>query len=419
MFRFNENFPAFLLMSIIVALFMGLTVSAEEIIRDRKILRRESFLNLSWNSYLTSKVFILFTLSAVQTFSFVLIGNFILEIEWSMLLPFWFILFTTSCFASVLGLNISSAFNSAVTVYVMIPLLLIPQMILSGLLFSFDKLNDLISTKGKVPVIADMMASRWAYEALVVNQFKNNSYEKPYYDLEKIESQADFRSSILITELDKKRKYIADNLNTKSDSVRRVMQKDLTIIKDLLSQDYFKKGLEKELELAWTLETFTPAFNARLEEFFAAYKKFYQNAYNMAISAHEGSIFKNEKENQYSLNDYKNRYYNESLADLVKNVSEKDRIIEYNGQLFQQINPIFLDPRPSGPLDYRAHFFAPQKNLLGKTVSTFLFNNLVIWLMTAVLYVTLYFEWLRKLINSFDGLASGVTTSKPETSKKK
>lgn len=58
-FRFNDNFPAFLLMSIIVALFMGLTVSAEEIIRDRKILKRESFLNLSWNSYLFSKLTIL------------------------------------------------------------------------------------------------------------------------------------------------------------------------------------------------------------------------------------------------------------------------------------------------------------------------------------------------------------------------
>jgi hypothetical protein len=87
-FRFNENFPAFLLMSIIVALFMGLTVSAEEIIRDRKILRRESFLNLSWNSYLMSKLSILFTLSALQTLSFALVGNLILEIEWSMLLPF-------------------------------------------------------------------------------------------------------------------------------------------------------------------------------------------------------------------------------------------------------------------------------------------------------------------------------------------
>ncbi|MDZ7649100.1 MAG: hypothetical protein U5K54_19105 [Cytophagales bacterium] len=42
-----------------------------------------------------------------------------------------------------MGLNISSAFNSAVTVYVLIPLLLIPQMILSGVLFDFDKLNEL------------------------------------------------------------------------------------------------------------------------------------------------------------------------------------------------------------------------------------------------------------------------------------
>jgi ABC transport system ATP-binding/permease protein len=183
MFRFNDNFPAFIMMAIIVALFMGLTVSAEEIIRDRKILKRESFLNLSWNSYLLSKLLILFTLSAIQTFSFVLLGNLILEIEWAMLIPFWFILFSVSCLANVLGLNISSAFNSAVTVYVLIPLLLIPQMILSGLLFSFDKLNDLISTKGKVPVVADLMASRWAYEALAVHQFKNNSYGQPYYEV--------------------------------------------------------------------------------------------------------------------------------------------------------------------------------------------------------------------------------------------
>ncbi len=151
MFRFNENLPAFLLMSIIVAMFMGLTVSAEEIIRDRKILRRELFLNLSWNSYLSSKVVILFVLSAVQTFSFIFVGNLILEIEWSMLIPFWFILFSASCFANVLGLNISSAFNSAVTVYVMIPLLLIPQMILSGLLFSFRQTQRYYQHEGQGP----------------------------------------------------------------------------------------------------------------------------------------------------------------------------------------------------------------------------------------------------------------------------
>src|ERR1035437_8766048 len=66
-FRENENMPAYVFMSVVVALFIGLTVSAEEIIRDRKILKRESFLNLSKASYLGSKITIMFVLSALQT----------------------------------------------------------------------------------------------------------------------------------------------------------------------------------------------------------------------------------------------------------------------------------------------------------------------------------------------------------------
>lgn len=421
LFRFNENFPAFLLMSIIVALFMGLTVSAEEIIRDRKILRRESFLNLSWNSYLMSKVTILFVLSAIQTFSFVVIGILILEMEWAMLVPFWFVLFTTSCFACVLGLNISSAFNSAVTVYVMIPLLLIPQMILSGLLFSFDKLNSVISTKGKVPVIADLMASRWAYEALVVDQFVNNKYEKSFYTFEKIESQADFHASFLVNELEKKRKFIVDHKDEKSDSVQQVIKKDIAIIQGSIQGGFFKKGLEKDLETAWTPEKFTPEFSSKLETFLAAYRKFYQDAYNRVVATREAEMAKIEKEkpNDYSLNEIKNHFFNESLADLVKNVSEKERIVEYEGRLYQQINPIFVDPKPAGPLDYRAHFFAPQKNLLGSMVSTFLFNNLIIWLMTILLYITLYFELLRKLVKSFEHMPGKMSWSGMNPLKKK
>ncbi|HOX83050.1 MAG TPA: ATP-binding cassette domain-containing protein [Chryseolinea sp.] len=409
-FRFNENFPAYMLMSIIVALFMGLTVSAEEIIRDRKILRRESFLNLSWNSYLVSKIMILFTMSAIQTFCFVLVGNLILEIEWGMFVPFWIALFTTSCLANVLGLNISSAFNSAVTVYVMIPLLLIPQMILSGLLFSFDRLNDFISTKGKVPIIADMMASRWAYEAIAVYQFKNNSYEKPYYIFEQAESQTDFRASFLVDELNKKRKFIADNIEEKGDSIQAILLKDLNIIQTTLQNDFYKKGLEKELSTPWTLAMFTPAFDKKLEDFLADYKKFFLAGYNRAVKAKEDAIIKleSEKGGDYKMNDFKNKYYNESLSDLVQNISEKNRILEYNGQLFQQINPIFLSPKPSGPLDYRAHFFAPEKNLFGTMVSTYAFNMLVIWIMTIMLYITLYFELMRKLINSFDNVPGKV-----------
>src|SRR5690606_41308130 len=101
----------------------------------------------------------------------------------------------------------------------MIPLLLIPQMVLSGLLFNFDKLNHVISTRGKVPVVADMMASRWAYEAMAVYKFRNNSFEKNYYVLEKIEAQADFKSSYLVKELYSKRKFIAAQVPPQNDSI--------------------------------------------------------------------------------------------------------------------------------------------------------------------------------------------------------
>jgi ABC transport system ATP-binding/permease protein len=86
----------------------------------------------------------------------------------------------------------------------------------------------------------------------------------------------------------------------------------------------------------------------------------------------------------------------------VTNISEKNRVLEYEGTLVQQVNPIFLDPIPSGPFDYRAHFFAPKKNLFGAMVSTFWFNVMIIWIMSIFLYITLYFELLKKLVNTFD-----------------
>jgi ABC-type multidrug transport system ATPase subunit len=399
-FRFNDNFPAFLLMSIIVALFMGLTVSAEEIIRDRKILRRESFLNLSWNSYLFSKIAILFLLSAIQTLSFVLIANLILEIH-GMTLAFWLILFTTSCFANVLGLNISSAFNSAVTVYVMIPLLLIPQMILSGVLFSFDKLNNIISTKGKVPVIADVMASRWAYEAMAVYQFVNNAYEAPYYEFEKQSAIADFKAEFIMNDLKARNKFVLDNLDTKDRETLIEVERDLKIIRDNIRNEKFKKGLEGlTADKDFTRAKFTKQVGETFDAYLNEYQKNYRKVYNQSTAKMEKRMAKYEKKG-IDINEQKNKYLNESLSDLVKNVATKSRLLEYNGELIQQINPIFQDPAKDGLFNYRAQFFSPKKNLFGFQISTFWFNTLVIWCMTVIFYIFLYFEILKKAIDSF------------------
>jgi hypothetical protein len=105
------------------------------------------------------------------------------------------------------------------------------------------------------------------------------------------------------------------------------------------------------------------------------------------------------------VNDEKNEYYNESLSDLVKNVSVKERLLEYDGKLVQQINPIFQEPKPTNILDYRTAFFVPEKNLFGLTMSTVVFDVLVIWAMALLCYVSLYFEWLRRTVEFFGNVS--------------
>ncbi|HNT49647.1 MAG TPA: ATP-binding cassette domain-containing protein, partial [Cyclobacteriaceae bacterium] len=398
LFRYNENFPAFMLMAIIVALFMGLTVSAEEIIRDRKILKRESFLNLSWSSYLFSKVGILFLLSAVQTLAFIIIGNWILEIQ-GMTWAFWLILFTTACFANVIGLNISSAFNSAVTVYVLIPLLLIPQMILSGLLFDFDKLNHLISTRGKVPMVADLMTSRWAYEAMAVHQFKNNEFEKAYFNYERAEAVADYKAAYLADELITRNQYLLDLPETPSDTAKAKRSRHILFTE--LRNEPYREGIENlDLEAVFTPAGYSKTTGEQIEAYLSRYKKYYQKEYNHYAGLIEKKMAFYEQQG-INIQQEKNKYYNESLADLVRNVTTKERISEYQDALIQNINPVFQSPNPSHRLDYRAPFFIAEKNLAGWPVSTYFFNLLMIWGMSSVFFVALYFQWLRKFVGLF------------------
>jgi ABC-type multidrug transport system ATPase subunit len=188
----NSNLPVYLFMSVVVALFMGLTVSAEEIFKDRKILNREAFLNLSWNSYLMSKVFVQFGISALQAFTFVLIGNAITGIR-GMTPEYWLILFSCWASANVMGLVISDSFKAVVTIYILIPFLIIPQIILSGVLVKFEKLNPNISSPVSIPFYGEMVTARWGYEALAVRQFVKNKFEKKFYEYDKSMSKARFK----------------------------------------------------------------------------------------------------------------------------------------------------------------------------------------------------------------------------------
>ena len=196
----NSNLPVYIFMSVVVALFMGLTVSAEEIFKDRKILKREAFLNLSWNSYLMSKVFVQFAISAIQALTFVIIGNAITGIK-GMTFEYWLVLFSCWASANMLGLVISDSFKAVVTIYILIPFLIIPQIILSGVLVKFEKLNPNISSPVTIPFYGEMVTARWGYEALAVKQFIDNKYERKFYAFDKSMSEARFKKDYWCSKL--------------------------------------------------------------------------------------------------------------------------------------------------------------------------------------------------------------------------
>src|SRR2546426_8348015 len=75
------HIPTFLFLSLIVAMFLGLTNSADDIIRDRAVLQRERNLNVRLPYYVVSKTLTLGVFALIQCVLFVLIGNYVLQIR--------------------------------------------------------------------------------------------------------------------------------------------------------------------------------------------------------------------------------------------------------------------------------------------------------------------------------------------------
>jgi ABC-type multidrug transport system ATPase subunit len=411
-FSENENIPIYIFMSLIVALFLGLTISAEEIFRDRKILQRERFLSLSRTSYLLSKASILVLISSIQTLLFVLIANPILGIK-GMYFNYWLALFATAFCANMLGLNISASFNSAITIYIVIPLLIIPMMVLSGAMFPFDKLNRKIGNVDKVPLIAELMPTRWTYEALIVSQFKDNKYSKQEYTKDKV-TKFQIEKKISEAEFNKvhRLKALREALETTLFEYRRnpantgtndaILLKSpakqyskLQLLKNELDKMHFSGNVPEFNYLSdLTPNEFNPVIADSLSKYLDRVYKTFSKISNSASDI---------RDRFYNMNDLylkklENDYYNYKLLEIVTKPYERKKILYYNNTLVQNTDPIYFDPDKKGLFNFRTHFYSPAKYIFGVKTDTFVFNISLVLLSTVLLYLALYFEILKKAV---------------------
>ena len=399
-FAANDNIPAYMFMCVITSMFFGLMVSSDEIVKDRKLLNRESFLNLSWLSYINSKILMMFIISAIQTFSFVLIGNLILEIR-GMTLSYWLVLFTTSCFANILGLNISSAFNSVITIYIIIPFIIIPQLLFSGVLVKFDRLHKgRFANQEYVPVIGDLMTARWAFEALAIRQFRDNKYSSLFF--EQIASASRNESDIIIVDALKNDLWrcgrMLDSITAGKDTVsyypvlREKLERLWYHLDDFHSHTGIYPGITEE-KIAY--RSFDPQTEKVLNAHLDSLKKFFNSQKKKAIA---GRDLLESKFDRIVLRDMREKYENERIKDLALNTETSQKVIYTQKKLISRFEPGY---RPGNSSAGRAHFYAPYRRLGNSYFDSFRFNIAVIWIVTIVMYILLYFRAINKLVESF------------------
>jgi ABC transport system ATP-binding/permease protein len=189
------HIPTFLFLTLIVAMFLGLTNSADDIIRDRVVLQRERNLNVRLPYYIFAKTVSLGVFALVQCVLFILIGNYILEIR-GMFWIYLAIVFMTAMGGVALGLVVSSLVADPKTAANIVPLVLIPQIIMGGALIKYEDMNRNLAlvytftrwfsehpnkeqnrkmdSKLEVPFICQFIAMRWSYEEMIVAQAKLN-----------------------------------------------------------------------------------------------------------------------------------------------------------------------------------------------------------------------------------------------------
>lgn len=392
----NPNIITYIIIAVIIAIFVGLTVSAEEIINDKKILRREAFLNLSRFSYLLSKVGILAILSAIQVALFVWIGNSILQIK-EMFMDYWLILFTSAVFANLLGLIISDTLKKTVNIYILIPFLIIPQLILSGVFVSYDRLNPNFSSVSDIPWYGELITARWAFEALTVNQFKNNNYQQEFFLYEKLKSNATYRKDYWYPAMK------SELLKTASTDDTLVLKNNVELINNEFSKIAEELPSRPEFEDIRTFKYIPQKEKSeKASQYLERIKKFYIELYNEADRRHEehrrALIQKHPEAGRFYLTQLRNYYHNEGLERFLRGTDDffSKRIIRHNNRFIQKFDPIYKEPKHKF---VKAHFLAPFKKVGNLQIETYRIDLIVLWVMNFVLFILLYNKTLKKILS--------------------
>jgi hypothetical protein len=245
-------------------------------------------------------------------------------------------------------------------------------------------------TEGEVSWVGNAMASRWAYEALAVEQYCNNSFTSRTFE-------TDVQLKTLTWEKDFWVVEMRNQLNNwdKPNSTSSVE----------LMKNEFSKRADVSSEMKWASEQIAAnglAARDTLLGVLGIYESNLIDRYNNLNEAKENWLvsFRDTEEKQRAYQSDMDNSFNESLEEFVTAKNDVKKIVVTENALVRKTNPIYFLPN-AGTSFFKSHFYAPKKWIGGKEsgnyVETPIANTVVIWLMSLLLLVVLLFDGMNKL----------------------
>ncbi len=368
----NKNLVSYFFMSVIVATFIGMSGSAEEIIKDRALLKRESFLNLSYGSYIWSKIVYMAGVALIQTFLFIIIGNTIMGLH-GLFCTWWLILFATTFLAGLTGLLLSQCLNSVVAIYISIPLLLIPQILLCGLVVSFADLTPKSKT-GNVPVIGDFIPSRWSFEALAVTSFTDNRYERMFFDLDKEKYETQFYNVGFLYEIQSQLETLKDEQKKGKDinpNHMQVIHTNLPVVTEYCGMKPYQGD-----------SSYTSLYDYMKEAEKILSKR--SNQATLKVDALTADFIR--KYGKETLLDLKRDNFNLKLEDFVVSGGHRRLLDVIDDVIVPRTGPVYLTPRNQIG---RAPFYSSEKIIGPYHIKTLRYNMTILLLMSIIVTILL------------------------------
>ena len=366
----NDNMPPYIFMSVIVAMFIGIMSGSGEIIKERKTLLRESFLDLSYSSFIFSKFTYLMVLSGIQMISYVLISKWVLEIP-SGNGHLFAILWSTTVSASIIGLVLSSFFKTMASVYVSIPFVLIPQILFSGAVIDFNKINPIFASDKYVPAISEIMMSRWVYETISVSLFMDSDFAKELYPTEKALNQTTYTRNFLLPEIERsffKQSWSTTHFLTKDSADFELIVDGIQKVGETMNEDLsglYKSGVIKG----------------------ESFSQFVNDVRTRLMKTHDANLmYKDNLIAEMGSDAYNTLHQttNKKLMQLLTDEANVEKVRIRDNEFIRKMTPVYYI---SDHKEGRSHLYAPAKRLGEYVLSTYQFNTIVIWLMSLVFLI--------------------------------